>query len=212
MLREESASRGRPRDLAKREAIVDAGRALFAAGGTRQVTVGQVLSRACVSRGTFYANFADTDALLEAVVWRESDRIVAGAVSSNAGKEQLRSVLLRFGIGLLTFLCDPEMQSFEQRLTAEADTNPELARRFFEAGPSRAHRCLISVVKTAIERGELVSGNAAELVGDLIGLWQGFHRLELMFRVVPFPTPAQLEQRSARGVDLFLKLYGRNAR
>ena len=204
-----SSQRGRPRDLKKRSAILDAGREVFGSGGTRPVTVEQVAARAGVSRGTFYAHFPDIDDFLEAVVRQESDRIVEGAALSGAGPGDLREVLKRFGVSLLTFLCDDRMQAFERRLTAEVDTRPELALRFFHAGPARARDSLVAVIAAAMEQGELTGGDPNELVSDLIGLWQGFHRMELVFRAVANPAADELERRATRGVELFMKLYGR---
>ncbi len=102
------------------------------------------------------------------------------------------------------------MQAFERRLTAKVYTRPELALRFFEAGPMRARDSLVAVV-AAVERNELIAGDSREFVSDLIGLWQGFNRMEIVFHAVPFPTAKELKERAVQGVDLFLKLYRRPA-
>lgn len=50
--------RGRPRDPAKREALLEAARKLFLELGADAVTVDQVIAGAKVSRATYYNNFA----------------------------------------------------------------------------------------------------------------------------------------------------------
>ena len=65
---------GRPRDLAKLEAILDAAYALFLERGIAATTVDEVAERASVSKMTVYANFGDKPALLAAVLDRKSSR------------------------------------------------------------------------------------------------------------------------------------------
>jgi TetR/AcrR family transcriptional regulator, mexJK operon transcriptional repressor len=62
---------GRPRDLAKLEAILDAADALFHERGVTATTMDAVAERASVSKMTVYANFRDKPALLSAVVGRK---------------------------------------------------------------------------------------------------------------------------------------------
>src|SRR5580698_4312383 len=61
---------GRPRDLAKREAIMDAAYALFLERGITATTMDAVTERASVSKMTVYANFRDKPALVSAVLDR----------------------------------------------------------------------------------------------------------------------------------------------
>src|SRR5579872_112635 len=58
--------RGRPRDFAKREAILDAATALFYERGIAATTMEAVAERAGVSKMTVYASFPDKPALLRA--------------------------------------------------------------------------------------------------------------------------------------------------
>jgi TetR/AcrR family transcriptional repressor of mexJK operon len=102
------------------------------------------------------------------------------------------------------------MMAFERLLTAETRSRPDLARRFFDAGPRRVRDNLVDIVELATERGELVVANATEAVGDLIGLWQGFERLEHAFGVIAAPAPARIEARVDRCIAMFMRLYAMN--
>ena len=59
---------GRPRDVAKLEAILDTANALFLERGIATTTMDAVAERASVSKMTVYANFRDKPALLAAVL------------------------------------------------------------------------------------------------------------------------------------------------
>ena len=58
--------RGRPRDLLKREAILDAATTLFYERGIGATTMEAVAERASVSKMTVYSHFPDKAALLKA--------------------------------------------------------------------------------------------------------------------------------------------------
>src|SRR5262252_5954791 len=63
-------SRGRPRDLDKLHAILDAASALFLERGIAGTTMESVAERACVSKMTVYGHFRDKPSLLSAVFER----------------------------------------------------------------------------------------------------------------------------------------------
>ena len=63
--------RGRPRDLNKLQAILDAAYALFLERGIAETTMELVAERASVSKMTVYANFSDKPTLLSAVFDRK---------------------------------------------------------------------------------------------------------------------------------------------
>ena len=66
--------RGRPRDLNKLQAILDAAYALFLERGIAETTMELVAERASVSKMTVYANFSDKPTLLSAVFDHKSKR------------------------------------------------------------------------------------------------------------------------------------------
>lgn len=204
--------RGRPVDVAKRTAILAAARELFLAKGYDAVTMGAIAVRARVSKATLYGHFRERSALLEAVIRRESERIIGDQELSEAAGLDLQAQLRSFGLRLLTFLTDPERLQFERLLAGAAARYPELAARFFEAGPGRARATLIALISAGTARGLLRATDPAAAAGDLVGLWQGFLRIETTLRYRQPPQPQALRRRVARGVRLFMQLYGRKRR
>ena len=67
------------------ESIVDAGLEEFLAYGLRRTTVDVVARRAGVSRATLYRRFRDKDALVQAVLVRESRRFFGSVADAVAG-------------------------------------------------------------------------------------------------------------------------------
>ncbi|HTW73869.1 MAG TPA: TetR/AcrR family transcriptional regulator [Steroidobacteraceae bacterium] len=202
-----SARRGRPIDPAKRAALLAAARRLFLAKGYEGVTMGEIAQRARVSKATLYARFVDRSALLEAVIRTESARVLGDRELIEEAGLDLQTRLKRLGLRLLSFLTDPERLQFERLLAGAAERYPDLAARCFEAGPGRARATLIRLIRTGVAQGRLRVADAFAAAGDLVGLWQGFLRIETTLRYRQVGR-AELRRHAARGVRLFLRLYG----
>jgi len=63
-----AAGPGRPKDLAKREAILEASKALFVRLGFDAVSMDQIAAEAGVSKLTVYSHFGDKETLFAAAV------------------------------------------------------------------------------------------------------------------------------------------------
>ena len=207
----EPRARGRPRDPAKQTAILDAARELFVQYGP-EATMEQVITQAKVSRTTLYAKFPDKGALIEAMFARESHRLVSEAFAEEALNIPLEQALTGFGERFVAFLSDPETLAFERLIAAFAKAHPTLAPRFFAAGPGRAYDILRRILAQACDQGEIVVDDIDAAVSDLIGLWQGFRRVEQNFGQRPPYEGDELHRVVVRCVAMFLKMYGPDAR
>ncbi len=204
---ERPGTRGRPRDPAKQVALLDAARELFLQHGP-EATMEQVLAHAKVSRTTLYANFPDKGALIEAMFARESHRIVSDEFAAESLTLPLDQALAGFGERFVGFLSDPETLAFERLIAQLAAAHPTLAPRFFAAGPGRAHDILRRIVAQARDRGDLAVDDVDAAVSDLIGLWQGFRRVELSFgQRAPYQGD-ELQRFVTRCVAMFFRMYG----
>ena len=196
--------RGRPRDAGKRDAIVAAARALFLAEGADAVPLDAVIAAAGISKATFYANFADRSALLEAVIEREARRVVP---ENLAPDDDIPAALVAFGERLLTLLTDPDIIGFERLIAAATRAHPELPGRFFEAGPGRSRAALAALIARADAAGLVRVDDPRLAAEELAGLWQGMMRIEMSMAGMPPPDPAARRARVERGVAVFLRAY-----
>jgi len=200
-------ARGRPRNPAKREALLKAARALFLSDGIDAVTMDRIVAASGVARATLYSYFADKAAILEAVIARESERIVGDAWVGDGIAAGTRPALLDFGRRLVAFLADPEMLDCERLVSRAAKTAPQHGHRFYLAGPGRALSILVRLIEAGQEAGDIAPGDPKRAAGDLMGLWQGFWRTEMAFAERPPLAPAEIEATAAHAVDQFLRLY-----
>jgi len=199
--------RGRPKDPAKCAAILDSARALFLERGADGVSLDAVIAASGVSKATFYANFSDRAALVEAVIRQESDRIVpkAGAFPDDG---DLAEGLTAFGVRLLELLTHADLLGFERLIATASRIHPDAPRQFFDAGPGRSRSALAARLARAAEAGELTIDDPVLAAEDLVGLWQGMMRIELAVGLCATPSSEAIRRRVDRGVGLFLRLYG----
>ncbi len=198
---------GRPRDPAKRAAILAGARALFLERGSDAVTMDQVVARAKVSRATLYSNFTDKGELLAAVIAGEAERFLTGGWIRDRLDQPVEQTLIRFGEELLGFIAEADVMAFERLIAQAALAEPNYGTRFFTAGPGQTRDVLITIIRAAQNRGELDHGDAEQAANDLLGLWQGFWRLEIQYGHRASIDRAELERLARHGVRQFLKLY-----
>ncbi|MBI1392809.1 MAG: TetR family transcriptional regulator [Alphaproteobacteria bacterium] len=200
-------SPGRPKDEAKRQAILDAARELFFQRGVEGVAIEQIALAAGVSKMTIYNNFGDKEALFEAVVSQMADKMEAGLADLEFGDMPLREALQHFGETLLQHLFSEELIQFDPLLAMEAGRHASMAKRFFKAGPGRMREALARGLSARIKRGELAHDDPMVAAEDLISLWQGMWPIERRFLHMRAPTRDEISARVAHAIAFFLKVY-----
>ena len=197
---------GRPVDAGKREAMIAVAWELFLARGVSGVSMESVADGAGVSKVTLYRHFADKTALLEAGVLAEMERIEAAqqAAPVGSGSVDVAERLRRFGLGITHFLASPNAIAFYSTLAGELGRHPDLARRFWDAGPGRTRANLTRLIEQAAHDGELLVRDPRQAADHLFGLWQGFSNFQLALGI---PDDTTIEQRVDSAIELFLRAY-----
>ncbi|UXI66877.1 TetR/AcrR family transcriptional regulator [Tahibacter amnicola] len=155
-------SRGRPRNLEARQAILAAARDLMAAGGPGAVTMEAVAARAGVGKPTVYRWWPDRHAVAMAALMSEvpTDSADTPALSPVAALHQhLRDVAAAFAT--------PSGRNAAS-LIAAADSATELAKAFrnhFVMARREEGRALLA---SAVEAGELRADLDADIALDLL--------------------------------------------
>lgn len=200
-------SPGRPKDLEKREAILDAAQALFAERGIDGVPIEAIAARSGVSKVTVYGHFGDKAKIFDAIVQRETDRLTEQLSVALNGDGSLQDRLTTFGMALVDMLTQPCHLALDRAVSLESQRNPDLGRRFFEAGPGRVRQLLSGILADA-DAQNLVSVDDPDYAAeDLLALWLGFDAMERRFCGGCNPDEANLRSHIARAVNLFLKAH-----
>ena len=200
-------SPGRPKDLEKREAILDAAARLFALRGVEGVPIEAIAAEAGVSKVTVYANFKDKAALLAAIVVRETCRLGREFDAISGSEGSLADRLIRLGDRLVGTLNEPSHVAMDRCLSIAAVEHPELGQQFFEAGPGHLRHVIAEMLTDADRRGEIEAPDPMAAAEDLLGLWFGFRSIESRFMGKKIEDPDTLLKHIRRTVGLFLQIH-----
>jgi TetR/AcrR family transcriptional repressor of mexJK operon len=197
---------GRPKDSAKREAILAAARSLFASQPFDLVSMEAVAAQAGVSKMTVYSHFRDKETLFETIVSSTASDMIA-ALSAPDQDAELRERLIAVGDSFLGVILGSDICRMAHTLPGALRANRELAVRFYAAGPGRVRGALASMIEAAVERGELAVDDSAQAADDLVSLWEGSMPAKIAFGLAELRTPDEIRQRALRGTDVFLRAY-----
>ena len=189
--------------------MLDAAWALFLERGVEAVAMETVAARAGVAKSTLYAAFPEKDALFDAVMLREMQRIEAaqGIGPGAPPPADLHEALRAFGEGVMSFLASDPAIAFYGVLASEIRRRPDLSEAFWRLGPGRTRANLAALLTAAVARGELALDDAEAAADALFGAWQGFSPQMLVLDGGAERVRASVAERVARGTALFLKAH-----
>ncbi|MDQ7728903.1 TetR/AcrR family transcriptional regulator [Halomonas sp. SpR8] len=203
---------GRPKDMAKREAMMDAAACLFFHHGLEGVTMEAVAREAGVSKVTVYGHFATKEALFGSVIQRETETIRRGLDKLPDTHRAVRQSLIEVGLSLVRFLLEPHVLAVERVMTAQGEQYPELLRAYFEAGPWATKQWLQEKLEGLAQTGHLTLGTPTLAATQLCSMWQGMLVTEVRMGVRQPPCDEELHRQISSAVDVFLAAYGKPRR
>jgi AcrR family transcriptional regulator len=200
---EPQSARGRVR-LAK---ILDAAADLFLEVGYEQTSIDAILLRSGGSKSTLYAYFPTKQDLFRAVIDSVVDNSEVGAaldISSNS-----RVVLTEFAVSRQRVVLSPRHRAVTGLVIAERDRFPDLAQIYWDRGPQRSGRQLVTYLEALRNREILAIDDAAVAAEFFIGMiFQHWHR-QLYYVALPPPSEALIRAHAERVVARFWAAYRR---
>ena len=187
---DQKRSAGRPKDMAKRNAMMDAAACLFFRNGLEAVTMEAVAREAGVIR-------------------RETATIRQGLEQLPDTHDAVRQSLIEVGIGMVRFLLEPHVLAVERVMSQQGEQHPKLLQAFFEAGPWAISQWLREKLEGLASAGHLTLPAPALAADQLCSMWQGMLTKEVRMGVRPPPTDDELKRQITSAVDVFLMAYGR---
>ena len=189
--------RGRPRDMEKLDAVLDAAAALFAERGLVGATMEAVAERASVSKMTVYAHFPDKAALLRGVFSRTVASVAPPDFAQGPDPARLVDQLAEFGERFVGFLLRREILGPGRAMAASAHEFPELARAFYEAGPGAFQRRIADFLDACVREGLMTIVDTATAAEILMSAWLGLDQLRAHLGAPQADTSARVRQATA---------------
>lgn len=201
-------TRGRPKDLGKRQAILDAATEIFLARGFAGASMDAVAEAAGVSKVTVYAHFADKDDLFSAMIRARCEAYNRPERFAVYGDLAPRAALVEMGRSFLALLLDPEVLRLYRVISAEAASRPKVAELFYAAGPERAIELFTDYFRRAIARGHFAKADPEAIADDFLALLKGKLHFRATLNLGPRPRRAQIDAHVEHAVDVTLRAHG----
>jgi TetR/AcrR family transcriptional regulator, mexJK operon transcriptional repressor len=197
---------GRPLDMAKREAILQATRLLMNRYGAA-FTVDMVAEQAGVSKQTVYNSFSGKEDIIVRVVESIVQEIGAD-LDAFSETDDVRMALIAFGSRYLRMVGNKDRTNFLRLIIGAAARGDQTVELFFRSGPKLLVSRLSDFLVHQRDLGHLQFDDPQLAAEQFIGLVLGTLQMRLLLGVATEQSEADVQNRVTSAIDLFLKSYG----
>jgi TetR/AcrR family transcriptional regulator, mexJK operon transcriptional repressor len=193
-----------PRLEARRQAFIDAATAAFLEKGYANTTLDDIIARSGGSRQTLYALFGGKQGLFSAIIAERCQRIFGALAEDTLRDREPEDVLRNAGIHYLEAVTNPQALGIYRLVVAEGASMPELAERFWNAGPGSSRSLLARYFKTQSARGVLTLPDAEQAAHQFWAMLLGNFQLPCLLGLRPSPDRAEIESYVTAAVEHFM--------
>jgi AcrR family transcriptional regulator len=201
---------GRPKDMEKRAAILEAAKGLFIRNAFAGTSMDAVAAEAGVSKLTVYSHFGDKDNLFREVIRARIQDLIPEDTYHYDPAEDIRGILERIALHHVRLDCDVQnVGTFRAILSDCRQGNPRYGKLMWEEGPDRTHGLMERLLQHAVDGGKLDIPNTKRASAQFFSLIKGELLLRRMFGCEDCAQSyaAEIEQTARDGVDMFLRAY-----
>ena len=197
---------GRPKDLAKREAILRAAMSLFLEQGYTGTSMDTVAQTAGVSKLTVYSHFGDTEGLFNATVQATCASMVPATLFQPDVTAPLRDQLMQIARAVHSLVGSP-VSLATQRMLLDPATDPHIREVFWQAGPQPMTAAFVAFLTGHVAAGHLAIADIERSADLFFYMVNGEPLTRLIYGQTPPPGGAASEDHLAAAVDLFLRAH-----
>lgn len=157
--------------LGRADDILDAALKLFDEVGFDAARVDDIAAQAGVSKGGVYLYFKSKTAILEALIARDVAPVAAAAAMlADHGRDDPLGTLRLILSTLPQRLDDPRLFAIPRLVIASSNRFPEIAATYQREVISRVQTAIITLVRGAIEKGQMRAADPLVVCRALMGL------------------------------------------
>jgi TetR/AcrR family transcriptional repressor of mexJK operon len=197
---------GRPKDLGKRAAILDAAKSLFVEQGYTGVSMDSIAAQAGVSKLTVYSHFGDKETLFTEAVKSTCVEMLPDALFVTDADGPLRDQLVGIGSAFFNMITSQAAVAV-QRVMMAPDTDDRIREMFWVAGPQRTSDALADFLGVRVARGELEIEDTLTAALQFFTLIKGELHTHMMCGLRPTPAEVDASAHVSASVDFFLRAY-----
>lgn len=198
---------GRPKDMAKREAILEAAKALFLSLGYANTSMDAVATAAGVSKLTVYSHFTDKQTLFESAVMATCQAQLPGMIFELPEDVPVEDVLLNIARSFQALISSDEAVKLNRLIIALGNQDPGFGHYFYEAGPTRVLGEMQALLRDINARGLLRIDHPARAAEHFLCLIKGAADYRLLLGCAPALQGAEAEAHVQEVVGLFMRAF-----
>ena len=185
--------------------ILDASLRTFAEMGYSGTTMDAVAARAGLSKPTLYQYFDSKEALFQAMMLGQRDRMMS--VLDHPSPKGMVHDLHAFAWDYAEVVMRPDMLSLARLIIGEVQRFPEIGRAYQASGPDRLLAGIMGYLTTQRSAGRLAFDDAELAAQDFWGLILSAPRTQALYQPDALPDRATLSRYITNGLRVFLRAY-----
>ena len=191
----------------RREAILEAARAVFLERGYAGATIDAVVERSGGSKATVYALFGNKEGLFGALIsdWAEG---FAEAFRTLAPGSSVDQSLRSLGRTVLEQFLSQERLAIFRLVAGESGRRPELGDIFYRIGARTGLSLFTALFREWSARGLISGSDPAQLASHFLGALRGDLFLRSLFNPTRVPTKKEIAEHVDAVVEAFLRGCG----
>jgi TetR/AcrR family transcriptional repressor of mexJK operon len=198
---------GRPKDLAKRQSILDAAKTLFLTKGYANTSMDAVAGLAGVSKLTVYSHFTDKETLFSSAIMSKcTEQLPVLFFELPAGKP-IEGVLLNIARGFQVLINSEESLNLHRLMVTLGSQDPKLSQIFLEAGPERVVHEMEGLLRKMDQSGALRIDDPHYAAEHFFCMLKGAPNFRLLFAGGEPLGPQESEAHVQEVVGMFMRAY-----
>ncbi|MCX5510065.1 TetR/AcrR family transcriptional regulator [Pseudomonas sp. BJa3] len=198
---------GRPKDLAKREAILEAAKHLFLSLGYANTSMDAVAAAAGVSKLTVYSHFTDKQTLFGAAVMATCQNQLPDLMFEYPEGAAVEDVLLNIARGFQALISSDEAVKLSRLIFALGSQDPGFGQYFYAAGPKRVMSGMEALLRCVDQRGLLRIDNPWQAAEHFFCLVKGAPDYRLLLGCSPALVGDEAEAHVREAVGVFIRAF-----
>ena len=200
---------GRPKDLEKRAAILEAAKRLFPQSSFEGTSMDAIAAEAGVSKLTVYSHFKDKETLFFAAIRARCEEQMPATLFDIDQDAPVRRQLEAIGRAFFSLITAPEAVALNRLLNSGSCAGSEkLSQLFWEAGPQRVQDGMQTFLRHEVDAGQLEIKDIPRAASQFFALLKGDRHAQLLCGRCPSMSTERDDDLHVRAtVEFFLRAY-----
>lgn len=197
---------GRPKDLEKRQRILESAKSLFLKQGYHGSSMNEIARDAGVTKLTVYNHFQDKATLFTCAIEDTCEALIMARPPQLSTDSNFQQALAQLCALSLEIVYLPEAIKLEYLLLDLASQQSPLLQQFYQASHQKLNQVWQHFFQQAIALGFIPNRPLEQLIQLMLSLLLGQRHHEILLGIRPIPAAEEQQQLIQSSIQLFLQV------